>query len=44
MSVDWALDVQSAQTLDFLAGLKADSYAKKMIAVPPPAAAISSSR
>merc|ERR1719502_520532 len=36
MSVDWALDVQSAQTLDFLAALKANSYAKKMVAVPPP--------
>merc|ERR1719327_1098064 len=36
MTVDWALDVQSAQTLDFLAALKANSYAKKMVAVPPP--------
>merc|ERR1712232_490740 len=28
MSVDWALDVQSAQTLDFLAALKANSRAE----------------
>jgi len=29
MTVDWALDVQSAQTLDFLAALKANSGAAK---------------
>jgi len=36
MSTDWALDVQSAQTLDFLAAMKTNNYASKFKLPPPP--------